>query len=171
MGDRTAGLEHKSRPALQQLLGVLPRSCHNGRLSSPADETADQSLRQNQPGSDHPRAPRRSSAFSGQAEKGPRDPWCRGSASSLQGPHQARRARRPALHVRAAKQGREAADRRAQHREGRPELRAADERTVGGQGRNPRPLHRSPQKHYPTPALDTRLDLGSPSRASAPPTG
>src|SRR6202167_1447176 len=53
VGNRAAGLEHKSRATLQQLLGILPRSCHNGRLSSPADETTDQNLRQNQPGSLH----------------------------------------------------------------------------------------------------------------------
>jgi hypothetical protein len=51
MSDRASGLEHQPRAALQQLLGILPRSCHARRLSFPADETTDQSLRQNQPGS------------------------------------------------------------------------------------------------------------------------
>jgi hypothetical protein len=52
VGNRAAGLEHKSRATLQQLLGILPRSCHNGRLSSPRTKPqSDQNLRQNQPGS------------------------------------------------------------------------------------------------------------------------
>jgi hypothetical protein len=54
MRDRPAGLEHQPRRTLQQLLGVLPRSCHPRRLSFPADETAAQSLRQTQPGSTLP---------------------------------------------------------------------------------------------------------------------
>src|SRR5271165_3289867 len=49
--DRTPGLEHQTRAALQQLLGILPRSWHARRLLPPPGEPWHRSLRQTQDGS------------------------------------------------------------------------------------------------------------------------
>jgi hypothetical protein len=49
--NRTTALKRQPNAALDQLQWVLPRSWHPGRLSLPADETTDQSPRQNRPGS------------------------------------------------------------------------------------------------------------------------
>src|ERR1035438_9091740 len=43
--DRALGLKRQANPSLDQLLWVLPRSWHDRRLSSPADESTKRSLR------------------------------------------------------------------------------------------------------------------------------
>ena|ERR1035438_5238083 len=49
--DRALGLKRQANPSLDQLLWVLPRSWHDRRLSSPADESTKRSLRRTRPGS------------------------------------------------------------------------------------------------------------------------
>jgi hypothetical protein len=51
MRDRALGLERQANATLDQLRWVLAWPWHDGRLSSPADESTKRSLRQTRPGS------------------------------------------------------------------------------------------------------------------------